>query len=461
MMNVEMMERLYKMFVENLNIFIVSCIILLMLLSWYYFIFFFSAIRRPKKFSKGKTQYKYAVLVPARNEDNVIKNCLTALSKQDYPKTKFDVYVIVESKDDPTIKITKEMGSNFHVIIRKNLNHRRTKGYALDDAFQHLEKSKIKYDALMIFDADNVMNPDYISKMNDCKNQGYKIATGYRNFTNATTNWVSSSSAILFSFMNQFTSKGRSTYFDKCTLTGTGYYIDYDIVKNEGGWIWDGMTEDVELTCYCYAHNIKMHYYPIAMYYDEQSPKYSVIHKQHVRWVWGFFSSKKKFKRNTFDYGNLKGIRRWLANLEYNFSIYPFICFCIMEVLACLLGLCLFVSSIITACLEGGEQLWADSMPQTVFCWFLLSFSYLYLTYVFVATLVLCLDNRNLKFSVPKAIISILSYFFFFGDFFFAFFDGLFHKQKRSSWDKIIHEGDVIDERAKEAINGKKVKSKK
>mgnify|MGYP000874967186 CR=1 FL=1 len=451
------MTNLFRDFCRYLNFFIIAAIIVFIFLAWYYLLFLICAFKKPIIYPTGETKYKYAVLVPARNEDKVIRNCLDSLKKQDYPKDKFDVYVIIESKSDPTYRITMSYGSNFHVIVRKHLTNRRTKGFALDEAFHYIEDNGLVYDALMIFDADNVVSPNYITIMNNTKNAGFQIATGYRNFTNATVNRVSSCSAILFSFMNNFTSNGRSRLFKKCTLTGTGYYIDYNIVKNEGGWIWNGMTEDVELTCYSYYHNISMTYNQSAVYYDEQATQYHVLHKQHVRWVWGFFASKKRFKQKTFDYGCNKGAKKSLAKMEYNFSIYPFVALCIVELLACLLGFALFISDLIIASLvEPG--IWADASanPQTVFCWFLLSFFYLYFLFMLASSLTFIIDNKRLKFSGGKIVVCIFSYLFFFMDFLLAFFDGLNHPKKRKSWDKIEHSGDVANNEAIKKINEKK-----
>ena len=451
-MNVEEWGQLLYQYDIYLNIFVLLAFLFFAILSWYYIGYFFLALQKAKKFPKGEKQYKFAILVPARNEDKVIGNLLKSLKKQDYPKDKFDVFVIVESKDDPTIKLTEKAG--YKVIIRKDLINKRTKGYALDEAYQFIKNNNLEYDAFMIFDADNIVNSDYISLMNDVKNQGYKVGTGYRNFTNATTNWVTGCSAVLFSFMNQFTSNGRSKIFKKATLTGTGYYVDKDIVDDAGGWIWDGMTEDVEMTAYCYYHNISMIYYNFAQYFDEQSSQYRVLHKQHIRWVWGFFGNKKPYTSRKPDYKALPKWMVWFSLFEYNISIYPFVTFCIMETLAFLMSFIIFIGGIVLACLSPA---YVSQLPM-FFGFAVLFFMYIYGTFMIAAGITFIIDNKRLKFPPGKVIVSIISYMFFFMDFVFAFFDGLFHKKKRKSWDKIEHSGDVVDLEAQKALNAKKKK---
>ena len=433
-------------FDEYLVYFILAAMFILFCVSWYYIVFFFCSLRKEKPFPKGEKNYKFAVLVPARNEDKVIENILKSLYEQDYPKEFYDVFVIVESKDDPTVKITQKY--EYQVVIRTNLNHRRTKGFALDDAYQYIRSNNLDFDCFMIFDADNVVNPNYLSLMNDVRNQGYMVGVGYRNFTNASYNWISGSSGTLFSFMNQFTSNGRSRFFKKATLTGTGYYIDRKIVDDLGEWIWDGMTEDVELTTYCYYHNISMKYYNIAQYYDEQCTSYKVMHKQHVRWVWGYFNDKKKFKKPGLDYGALPKRRRILSLIEYNCSIYPFVVYCVLGVIAFVMSIVIFICSFPLAVYY--DVAW-DAVPA-FFGFLFVYFAFIYLTFAFVAGLTFVIDNKRLKFSVWLRIKIVFTYMFFFADFLFAFLDGLFHKKKRYSWDKIEHKGEVVDKAAKKTL---------
>lgn len=438
-------ERIVNIFDSAITI----ALIIFVILSWYYVLYFFNAFKKQVPFERGKILYRYAVLIPARNEDKVIKNILSSLQKQDYPKEKFDVYVIVESKDDPTVNIAKKCGYN--VIIRKNLVNRRTKGFALQEAINYLKENNLIYDSVIIFDADNVMNHNYISLLNDCKNKGYQVAVGYRSFTNAQKNWVSACSATLFSFMNQFTSNGRSRYLEKATITGTGYYIDMKVIDDAGGWIWTGMTEDVELTTYCYYHNVKMKYYPFAIYYDEQPTSPKVLHIQHVRWVYGFVANKKHLKNGGVIYNSNQKFKRAISIIEYNMSIWPFTVFVITEALACI---AMFILLILAA-IEYSRGIISFGTFEWVPYHFIYNFVLVYFSFVFVAAISLFIDQKNLKFKVKTIINVLFTYAFFFLDFAFSFIDGFFHKRKRTIWTKIEHSGEIIDARAKEINNEK------
>lgn len=450
------LKELFQNFVGYLNIVLAGIIVLFLLIAWYYIPYFILAFKKHKKFEKGKINYKYAVLIPARNESKVIKNCLDALNNQEYPKDKYDVFVIIESKEDPTYEIVSQYPSNFHVVIRKDLVNKKTKGYALNEAYLYIKEHNMSFDAFMIFDADNIMESNYISLMNDCKNQGYQVASGYRNFTNASVNWISSDSAILFSFINNFTSNGRSLLFKKTTLSGTGYYVDFDIIDNEGGWIFNGMTEDVELTTYCYYHNISMIYYSYAIFYDEQSSKFPIVHKQHVRWVWGYFEDRNKYKKKDHDYGCLNKTIKKISLFEYSFALFPFASLCVIEAISFLIGMGLFISAIVFSYLPETKDVFRENnIVSLTNVSMMTSFLYLYLTFVLVTILIFIIDNKNLKFKWNKIIICCLTYMFFMCDFVLAFFDGLFHKNKRKTWDQISHEGHIVDSQAIRSQNEK------
>lgn len=417
---------------------------LFLLVSWYYVTYFVIACIPAKKIEHSEKYTKFAVLVAARDESNVINLLLDCFDKMKYPREYFDLYIIIESKDDPTYEIVLNRG--YKIVIRENLEGRRRKGFALDDAYQYIKKNNLEYDAFMIFDADNIVPDDYLAKMSDVYQKGYQVGVGYRNFTNSKKNWLTACSATLFAFMNQFTSRGRSVLFDKATLTGTGYFIQKEIVDREGAWIWNGMTEDVELTTYCYYHNIKMHYYPYANYYDEQADKLSVVNKQHTRWVWGFMSNKKRFKGKENVQKCDNKARRIASLIEFNFSIYPVVFIVLLLMFSAIATLIL---AIIAAC---------TNYPDFGFLFVRTLFQFLifYLIFAFASAFTIGIDNKNLKFSVGQSVMVASTYIFFIGTFGIGFLDGLFHPKKRSTWDKIDHKGELTEKGAMVAYGNKK-----
>ena len=133
----------YQLIVNWIDIALVLAFLFFSCFLWYYFLYFGVASKRPRRLPKATKFTKFAILIPARNESNVIRNILNACEKLDYPKEFFDVYVIIESLEDPTNEIVKEFG--FNVIVRGDLTNRKTKGFALDDAYQEIKKRNLDY----------------------------------------------------------------------------------------------------------------------------------------------------------------------------------------------------------------------------------------------------------------------------------------------------------------------------
>ena len=107
----------YQLIVGWIDIALVLAFLFFLCFLWYYFLYFAVASKKPRKLPKAEKFTKFAILIPARNESNVIRNILNACKKLDYPREYFDVFVIIEDENDPTNEITKEFG--FNVVIKK------------------------------------------------------------------------------------------------------------------------------------------------------------------------------------------------------------------------------------------------------------------------------------------------------------------------------------------------------
>ncbi len=117
-----------------------------------------------------KRQYKnFCILIPARDESRVINNIINSIKNQSIKVDLSNVYVIVEDINDHTINICKENNINF--FVRKKLDL-KSKGYALMEVIEYLYESIKSYDLYFIFDADNILDKDYISNMLFMYNMG-------------------------------------------------------------------------------------------------------------------------------------------------------------------------------------------------------------------------------------------------------------------------------------------------
>lgn len=109
-------------------------------------------------------QHKFMAIIPARNEEKVIQNLINSLKNQNYPAELIDIYVIADNCTDKTASISKNAGA---IVYERFNSVRKSKGFALEWFFNIiLNEYPDKYDAFCVFDADNIVAPDFFNIMN-------------------------------------------------------------------------------------------------------------------------------------------------------------------------------------------------------------------------------------------------------------------------------------------------------
>ena len=253
-----------------------------------YILSYFNSNVPKEKNNKGK----FAILIPARDESKVIEELLNSILNQTRKINSDDVYVIVEEESDKTVEIVKN--KNMNIIFRHDLTKKR-KGYALDDAIKEILEQKKHYDAYFIFDADNVLDKDYIKNMEEAYEDGYDIGIGYRDTKNGNDSVIAAASSLTFSMINTLGNEHKTKCNNTLTISGTGFYIKGDIVEKLGGYLFNSLTEDYELTLYATLNDLTTTYVKDAIFFDEQPVKYNITINQRTRWIKGFFEARKKY----------------------------------------------------------------------------------------------------------------------------------------------------------------------
>ena len=151
-----------------------------MLCYLYQIIYLFIAYlkREPKRTSEEKK--RIAVLVAARNEANVIGNLLTTLKKQDYPEDMYEIFLVADNCTDNTAEVARGFGA---VVYERQNDTERGKGYALHYLLECIARDRGEdyFDGFLVFDADNLVEPDFISEINRTFADGYDVVSSYRN----------------------------------------------------------------------------------------------------------------------------------------------------------------------------------------------------------------------------------------------------------------------------------------
>ena len=237
-----------------------------------------------RKFKPAKKQHKYAILIAARNEKYVIGNLLDSIKKQDYPSDLLTTFVVADNCTDDTATIARRHGA---ICYERFDEEHKTKGFALKYLLEQIEKDygRMSFEGYFIFDADNLLNQNYITKMNDAFDSGEKIITSYRNTKNFDENWIASTYALHWIRSIRANHRARSVLRLATNIQGTGFLFASEIVKN--GWKYTSLTEDRALTADAVAQGYQITYQDEAEFFDEQPTSLKVALRQRLRWSKG------------------------------------------------------------------------------------------------------------------------------------------------------------------------------
>ena len=275
--------------------------IALTVLYFYQFIYIVIALIGDKKKKldtyEAKKLHKFAFIIAARNEQAVIGNLINSIKQQNYPAELIDVIVVADNCTDDTAQIAREHGA---ICYERFNNMLVGKGYALDYCFNKIVEQfgdYTAYDGYFIFDADNVIDKNYVKEMNKVFDRGYNVITSYRNSKNYDTNWITSGYSLWFIREAKYLNNPRMMLKTSCAVSGTGFLVNSSIIKKNNGWKFNLLTEDIQFSVVNILEGEKIGYCESAMFHDEQPTTFKQSWNQRMRWSKGFYQVMFRYGR--------------------------------------------------------------------------------------------------------------------------------------------------------------------
>ena len=265
-----------------ISIFMIIQLYVLFLTYYYNFISLFG-LKKIKENEDKAPEKSFAIAIAAHNEEKVIGQILDNLRELDYPKELYDVFVICDNCDDNTAEIVKE--KKVTALERVN-NEKRGKGYALKWFFDLLFKMEKQYDAVVVFDADNIVTKNFLTKMNNNLLSGNEVIQGYLDSKNPDDSWVTISYALAYWITNRVFQLARKRLKLNAALGGTGFCLSTDVLKRFG-WNAMSLTEDLEFTMICTLNDTPVVWEHNAKIYDEKPVTMKASLRQRIRWLQG------------------------------------------------------------------------------------------------------------------------------------------------------------------------------
>ncbi|MBQ8719764.1 MAG: glycosyltransferase family 2 protein [Clostridia bacterium] len=268
--------------------------VLFVLCYAYQYVYAFIALVFKPKPHKPAVLHNFAVLVCARNEEAVIGNLIESLRQQDYPAELTRIFVLADNCTDGTAEVARTLG--VEVYERKDSTE-VGKGYALNYLLSKLDEDygKDAFDAYIVFDADNLVDKNFITEINKTYSDGYEVVTSYRNTKNYGANWISAGYGLWFLRDTRLLNQARQILGTCAVVCGTGFLFSRKIKEKNGGWPFHFLTEDTQFTAASATSGEIFGYANDAHVYDEQPTKFSQSWWQRLRWAKG---GMQVFKRH-------------------------------------------------------------------------------------------------------------------------------------------------------------------
>ena len=218
------------------------------------------------------------IVIPARNEESVIKRTVLNCLQQTYRN--IEVIVVCHNCTDRTFDEAKVEDPRVRVF---DLQTRESgKGIALNYG---VEKSKGNY--ILVLDSDGLLTHDFLENALPLFDENYAAVQGRYIASNRSFNFVTKMLALEGDLWSTAFMTIRSHFGRRCPLGGTGYIVRKDILAKVGMFA-NHLVDDYELTFRLLRNGYRIAYAPLSVNYDEKPPTLEFMFRQRARWGRGF-----------------------------------------------------------------------------------------------------------------------------------------------------------------------------
>lgn len=291
----------------NILIYIDAILFTIFVLFTGYDLFFTLAsfCKRKRKIPDDIKQQRFAVIFAAYKEDRVIVDSVESFLKQDYPKDKYQVVVVSDHMEDATNQRLSALQIRLFVVDFKESMKHKSISFALDllDGF----------DRVVIMDADNVTDSDFLTRINEITQTGHVLQT-HRTRKNQNTS-VAIWDGISEEINNTIFRKGRVNAGISSALIGSGMIFDFEWLKY---YMHECKTfaEDKELEVILAKENIFVDYSDDIYVYDEKTAKKEILIRQRSRWfhaqILAFSLITSNFRLHKINLSYIDKIIQWI-----------------------------------------------------------------------------------------------------------------------------------------------------
>lgn len=235
---------------------------------------------------------RFLCLTAAHNEEKVIAEHIRSLQAMQYRKNRYDIVVLADNCTDRTPQIAKRQGA---IVWERHNLYDRGKGHALQWALSTKANLR-KYDAVCIFDADNLVDGEFLNGMARHLRQGHVAIQGYLDTKNPWDSWITAAYASAYWFMNRLWQHARMVLGLSGALGGTGFCIATSILR-QVPWEATSLTEDLEYTVRLILRGYRVKWTSEARVFDEKPVRFDATVPQRRRWMQGHWTTAFRYSK--------------------------------------------------------------------------------------------------------------------------------------------------------------------
>lgn len=254
------------------------------ILLGYQMILSFVALRgRNREEFPVEKERKFAIVIPAHNEEKVISKTLYSLFGLIYPKNLCDIIVVADNCTDNTAKIARKLGAE---VMERTNEQNKGKGYALRWAFDRILDREEDYDGIVVFDSDSLVSANYLNVMNWYIENGSEVIQSSDLVLPQPGVWSSEVTRIGFLLYNYVKPRAKKMIGLDMGLRGNGMCFRADILREHPWQAWS-LTEDVEYGLRLLLKDVSIDFAPEAVVWAQMPQQSENAESQRMRWEMG------------------------------------------------------------------------------------------------------------------------------------------------------------------------------
>jgi cellulose synthase/poly-beta-1,6-N-acetylglucosamine synthase-like glycosyltransferase len=231
----------------------------------------------------GSGARRFAILIPAHNEQALIGRLLDNLKGLDYPASKVDVWVVADNCDDSTASIARQRGAR---VLERFDTSQQAKGFALRWLLEQLAQRGLRYDAYVVLDADSVVAPNFLRSMDAHLDVGSQVIQAYYSVLNAHDSPFASLRYAALAAIHYLRPLGRSALGLSIGLKGNGMCFASSVLERFP-WQWFTLAEDVEFHLALVRAGVRVDFAPETWVLADMPVTLAQAASQNSRWERG------------------------------------------------------------------------------------------------------------------------------------------------------------------------------